>query len=124
MDLYYIIYWIGLILFGGYFVYNGFRHFQHHASMTSYATAMGVPQAGLAVYVGGALLLLGGLGLIFHFYTSIALWMLVVFLVPVTFKMHAYWKMSDPAMKMSNQINFYKNLGLLGAVLLLIGLIR
>lgn len=123
VELYEALYWVGLIMFGGYFVYNGIRHFIHHTGMTAYATALGVPQASLAVYGTGLLLVLGGAGLIFQFHTLIALWLLVVFLLPVTIKMHAFWKMSDPAMRAPNEINFYKNMALLGAVFMLMYLI-
>lgn len=121
--LYEIIYWIGLVLFGGYFVYNGVQHFIHRRGMIAYATAMGVPLANIAIPVTGLLLLLGGLGLIFNFHPIIALWLLVIFLVPVTFKMHAFWNMTDLAVRAPNKINFFKNLGLLGAVLLLMGIL-
>ncbi|HLP43922.1 MAG TPA: DoxX family protein [Candidatus Nanoarchaeia archaeon] len=123
VQLYEVLYWIGLILFGGYFVYNGVRHFIYHSGMAGYAGAMGVPQPSMAVYVSGALLVLGGMGLILNFYTHVALWLLVVFLVPVTLKMHAFWKTSDPAARMSSEINFYKNMALLGAVFMLMYLI-
>lgn len=122
MELYEIFYWIGLILFGGYFLYNGIQHFVRRSGMVAYAKAMGVPQAEIAILVTGLLLTLGGLGLIFQFHVLIALWFLVIFLVPVTFKMHAFWKMTDPATKATHKINFLKNLGLLGAVLMLMGI--
>jgi uncharacterized membrane protein YphA (DoxX/SURF4 family) len=45
---------------------------------------------------------------------------LVLFLVPVTFIMHAFWKIQDPMAKMGETINFTKNIALLGAVLILL----
>jgi hypothetical protein len=34
--------------------------------------------------------------------------------------MHAFWKLKDPMARMSDMVNFSKNLALLGAVLLLL----
>lgn len=110
---------LGRILFGGFFAYNGINHIVRNEAMAGYAASRGVPLPKLAVYVSGLMILLGGLGVIIGDYTDIALTLLAVFLVVVTFKMHSFWKDQDPNMKMANQINFYKNLALLGAVLML-----
>lgn len=110
---------IGQILFGGYFVWNGIKHFKDHSSYKMYATAMGVPMPGVAVYFTGLLLFLGGLGVLFNVFKLVSLILLAVFLIPVTFKMHAFWKISDAQQKSSEMISFLKNLALLGAVLLM-----
>ncbi len=39
-----------------------------------------------------------------------------------TFKMHQYWKVTDAGMKMGEEINFKKNLALLGALLMLLAI--
>jgi len=43
-----------------------------------------------------------------------------VFLVPVTFMMHAYWQETDPMQGINQRVNFQKNIALLGAALLLL----
>lgn len=110
---------IGQIIFGGYFLWNGIKHFKDHSSYTGYAGAMGVPMPSIAVYFTGVLLILGGLGVLFNIFKIISLILLVVFLIPVTFKMHAFWKISDAQQRSSEKISFLKNLALLGAVLLM-----
>ncbi len=114
-----ILFLIGRILFGGYFIMSGVNHFSKKEHLKGYAASKGVPMPGTAVIVSGLLLLLGGLGVLLGAYVKWSLIALLVFLVPVTFKMHAYWTDQDPGMKMSNQINFMKNLALIGAVLML-----
>ncbi len=42
-------------------------------------------------------------------------------LVPTTLAAHRYWEMDDPAQRGANRINFYKNVGLLGAALVIAG---
>jgi uncharacterized membrane protein YphA (DoxX/SURF4 family) len=117
-----ILFLIGRVLFGGYFVMSGFNHFKNHAGLTGYAASKGVPSPSLAVHVTGILLLIGGLGVLLGVYIEWAALALAVFFIPVTFIMHAYWKDTDPGMKMANQINFWKNLALLGAALLLLSI--
>jgi len=45
---------------------------------------------------------------------------LVLFLLPVTYMMHAFRKIQDPMVKMGEMVNFMKNHALLGAVLILL----
>lgn len=73
----------------------------------------------LAVGFSGLLILLGGLGVLLGAYVQYSLSLIVLFLVPITFTMHAYWKDIDPGVKAANRVNFGKNLALLGAALMM-----
>lgn len=48
--------------------------------------------------------------------------LLIVFLVPVTLMMHAFWKETDPQAKQAEQVAFNKNLALIGAALIVLWL--
>jgi putative oxidoreductase len=111
--------YLGRILFGGFFIYSGYSHFANLGMMAGYTKSKGVPSAKAAVAVTGVLLLAGGLSTLFNFYPEVGLIALIVFLVPVTFLMHAFWKVQDPMAKMGERVNFMKNLALLGGTLLL-----
>lgn len=114
---------IGRILLGGYFLRAAIvGHFMSHAALTGYAQSKGVPSPGPAVLLTGLLLLVGGLGILLGAYVPWAVLALVLFLLPVSFMMHAYWKDTDPGMKMGDQVNFWKNLALLGAALCLLAI--
>ena len=76
----------------------------------------------MAVFATGLMLLLSGAGILLGVYVEYAVLLLSVFLVGVTFKMHQYWKVSDPMQRMGERVNFYKNLGLLGGVLMLLAI--
>jgi len=112
--------YLGRILFGGYFAYNGFNHFKMLDMMSGYAKSKGAPMPKLSVALSGLLLLIGGMSVLFNILPSVGLVALVFFLIPVTFIMHAFWKVQDPTAKMGEMINFTKNLALLGAVLILL----
>jgi putative oxidoreductase len=63
--------------------------------------------------------LAGGLSILVGWHARAGAWLLVLFLVPVTLAMHAFWAVPDPMMRMMQQGMFMKNLGLLGGALLI-----
>ena len=111
---------LGRVLLGGYFIMSGYNHFKNLQSYSGYAQSKGVPMPNLAVLVTGAILALGGLGVLLGVWINLAILLLALFLIFVTPKMHAYWTITDPMMQMGERVNFYKNLALLGAVLMLL----
>ena len=120
MDLNTFLFVLGRILFGGYFVVSGLNHLTKLSMLTGYARSKKVPSPRLAVVVSGFMILLGGAGIILGVKIGWSVALLAVFLIVVTFKMHAFWRISDPNQRMSEQVNFMKNLALLGAVFLIL----
>ena len=106
-------------MFGGYFVMAGINHFTNAGMMSGYAGSKNVPAPRLAVLGSGALLVLGGLSVVLGFLPVLGLILLVIFLVPTTLLMHNFWTIQDPQARMADQVNFLKNVGLIGASLLL-----
>ena len=94
---------------------NGYSHLKNISGMAGYAQSKGVPYAKIVIIVTGLLLVLGGAGIVLGLFVRLAVLFLIVFLVPVTFKMHQYWKITDPMQKMGEEINFKKNIALIGA---------
>lgn len=117
-----IIFVVGRILLGGFFLMGGIRHFKDKDSMVNYAKSKGVASAEIATIMTGLLLILGGLGIILGTFIQVAMGLLVLFLVPTSFIMHAFWKETDPQIKMSDRSNFLKNMALAGALLILTAL--
>jgi len=117
-----ILFLLGRLLFGGYFILSGINHFRMVTPMAGYAQSKGVPVPKAAVEFSGLLLLIGGLSVLLGVYPWVGATALALFLVPVTFTMHAYWKIQDPQMKMAESVNFKKNIALLGAALLLLSI--
>ena len=113
---------LGRLIFGGFFVNAAYNHFTKIGMMAGYSASKGVPAPKLAVVGSGVLLLAGGLGVILGVWVQCALLCLVLFLVPTSFIMHAYWKVPDPMARMGERVNFQKNMALLGAVLMLYSL--
>lgn len=114
-----VLFLIGRVLFGGYFVMSGLTHYMKTDMLAGYAQSKGVPSSRVAVLGSGLLLLAGGLGVLLGAYVQWAVLALALFLVPVSFKMHAFWAETEP-MRMSDQVNFMKNMALLGGALMLL----
>ena len=111
---------IGRLLYGGFFLFNGFRHFAGAGQMAPYAASRNVPAPRAAILGSGVLLLLGGASILLGAWPRLGVLCIALFLIPVTFMMHNYWKDTDPQMRMMNQIQFHKNLALLGAALMIL----
>ena len=105
----------GRLLFSLIFLMAGFSNFSHQA--IQHAASAGVPLASLAVPVSGIVAFLGGLSILLGYRTRWGAWLIVLFLVPVTIMMHAFWNESDPMMRQMQMVNFMKNLALLGGAL-------
>jgi putative oxidoreductase len=114
-----IVFLIGRIIFAVYWLRNAYKHLFKSAGLVGYAQSKGVPYPKAAVLGTGILLLIGGLTILTGYWVEIGLAALTIFLIGVTFKMHAYWNDTDAMTKMGNEVNFWKNLALLGAVLMM-----
>lgn len=90
--------------------------------MTAYSKMKGVPAAKAAVVVSGIMLALGGVAVLFNKFAILGMALVVIFLIPTTLMMHRFWKETDPHARMSERINFTKNIALMGALLLLISI--
>lgn len=115
-----IAFLIGRILFGGFFVMNGFNHLTKTGMMAGYASSKNVPMVKLAVIFTGLMILLGGAGIVLGVYIKLSVILLVVFLFVVSFKMHNFWAIDEANQKMMEMVNFTKNMALLGAALMIL----
>ncbi len=113
---------IGRILFAALFAVSAMGHFGQTAAMTGYAQSRGVPSARIAVLAGGVLLALGAISVLLGIWADLGALLLVVFLVPTAVLMHGFWKESDGQAKMTEQVQFLKDLALAGAALMLFAL--
>ncbi len=114
-----IVFLVGRILLAVIFLMSAVGHLTQSKGMAQYAASKGVPAAEAGVIVSGVVFALGGIALVLGIWVDLAALALAVTLVPVTLMMHAHWKETDPQAKQGEQINFNKNLALIGAMLIL-----
>lgn len=108
---------VGRLFYSLIFIFSGINHFS--SGTISYAAASGVPYPNILVPISGALAIVGGISILLGWMTRVGAIVLLAFLVPVTFMMHAFWGIADPAMAQMQMIHFMKNLSLIGGALLL-----
>ena len=114
------VFLLGRILYGGFFIVGGINHFRHLGMMAGFTSSKGVPAAKAVVVFSGLLVIVGGLLIVAGWCVPIGVACIVLFLLPVTFVMHAYWTETDPMQRISQRVNFQKNVALLGAALMLL----
>ena len=119
-----ILFLIGRIIVGGYFLMAGFNHFKNVNMMAGYAQAKGTPSAKLAILGTGVLLVLGGASFLLGYHPTIGTGLLILFLLGVTFKIHNFWTISDPQARMNEQVHFGKNVAMIGFLLMTLMIYR
>ena len=111
---------LGRMVFGGFFLYNGVMHFLYREDMAEEAAAKGVPYPDLAVAVTGAALVAGGSSVILGFKPNFGTGAIAGFLATVSPIMHNFW--AQKGKKRETEMHqFTKNLALLGGAMALMG---
>lgn len=114
---YEVIFLIGRILLGGFYIINGMNHFTKIKMMTEYAKSKKVPLARLSVIISGLLLLLSGLSFLLGIYPYIGVLLISIFFIPTLYFMHNFWSVPKEE-KIKEMMDFMKILALLGSVLM------
>lgn len=96
-------------------------HFSQREMMSQYAAQKGVPFASLLVPFTGLQILVGSLLVLLGAWADLGAALLVLFLIPTAFMMHAFWKVDDPMESQQEQTQFLKDIALAGAALMLFG---
>lgn len=114
------LYPVGRALAGLLFLVSGINKILGFSYVAGWMAASGMPAATPLLALTILLEVGGGLALITGFQARIAAGALALFLVPVTLIFHGFWH-ADPA-EFQNQLNhFFKNVAILGGMLILFG---
>ena len=113
---------IGRVIVGLYYLFSGVSGFFNLSALIGFTASKGVPAPAAAVVVSHVLLIVAAICILTGWKPALGVAMLVVFFVPVTLKMHAFWADEDPRAKMNDMIHFMKNFALLGSALMFLGI--
>ena len=108
---------IGRVLLSLIFLFSGISHFS--GATISYAASMGVPFASVLVPISGAMAMVGGLSVLLGFHARMGALVLLLFMIPITFAMHAFWTFDDVTMAQNQMAHFMKNIAMMGGLLLI-----
>ncbi len=111
----------GRLVFAGVFLFYAVQHATQFRGYAAFAGARGTPYPRLAVAVTGLMLAVGGALVALGLWADLGALILVVFLVPVAFVIHPFWRFGG-AERASEQAFFLKDLALGGAALALVAL--
>ncbi len=118
-----ILYLIGRVIVGLYFITHGYAHIKHKANMVGYAQSRGMKMAPNMVLISGIGIMLAGAGLIVGILPEVALIGMIVFLIAVSVMVHNFWKDTDPAKRSQERTSFEGNIALAGALLALLSFV-
>jgi putative oxidoreductase len=108
---------MGRVLFSALFIFTSFSSIMGHTA--DHAASAGVPDPSLLVPLAGIIELLGGLSILLGYKVRWGALLILLFLIPVTFYMHAFWKIDDPMQQQMQKASFMSNLALMGTALML-----
>lgn len=111
---------LGHLLLSAMFIRGGADSFMNPDPKVGKVDKAGVPMARQATILQGAAMVLGGTALAVGFLPKLAALVLVATLIPTTFVGHPYWQEENPANRAGQQIHFFKNLAMLGGLLVVL----
>lgn len=111
---------IGRILFVFLFLSSAMTHLTKTEAMAGYAASRGLPSPRLATQASGLLMLAGGLMVLLGVWADLGALLLAAFLVPTALLMHAFWTEADAQSRMTEMVQFNKDMALAGASLMLL----
>lgn len=113
-----VVFLIGRILFVLLFAISGATNHLSRGGV-EYARASGAPAPEVTVPLTGVVILVGSAMVALGIFGDLGALLLAAFLIPTSYFMHAYWKETDAQTKQAQQIQFFKNVGLIGGALVI-----
>ncbi len=111
---------LGHICLSGIFISGGAQAFIDPGGRVNKVAEVGIPGPQQAVELNGALMVIGGTMLALDIAPKLGTLILLGTIVPTTVVGHAFWKEESSTGRKNQQIQFLKNLGLLGGLLLVL----
>ncbi len=111
---------LGHMMLAGMFVSGGAHAFANPEPQASKAAGAGIPAARQAAILNGGVMVLAGSALALDIMPRLAALALLGTLIPTTLVGHPFWQEEEPTTRAGQQIQFLKNLSMLGGLLLVL----
>ena len=108
---------VARVMIGLIFVLSGWPKLLHFQATVANLTQRGVPE--FLAYFAPPVEFFGGLALLLGFMTPYAALLMFVFTIIATAISHRFWEFTDPAQYRAQSSNFWKNICMMGGILLL-----
>jgi putative oxidoreductase len=113
--------WLGRLCLSIIFVVGGWDAARSPGARPEKAAALGLPQPELLVRANGTAMVVAGAALALGRWPRLAATLLAALLAPTTLAGHPFWQETTAAGRAAQRIQFLKNLGLFGGLLLVAG---
>jgi putative oxidoreductase len=111
---------LGRVLIGWIYVESGWRKLMGMDAFIASLVRRNVPQATFWGWIGAPLEFLGALALLLGAWTRTAALAILLFTIVATLIGHRYWEIAEPAARRMQHSHFFKNLAMMGGILLLV----
>ena len=108
---------VGRVMIGLIFVRSGWPKLLHYQATVDSLVHRGIPD--FLAYLGPPVEFFGGLAVLLGFATPYAALLMLLFTIIATASSHRYWEFTDPAQYRAQSSNFYKNVSMMGGMLVL-----
>jgi putative oxidoreductase len=98
------------------FLLGGISKFMDYNGTAAYMASYGIPMVPFFLVAAALIEIIGGLSLLLGLKTRWGAGLLLLFLIPVTGILHAFWS-AAPGEQAMQMINFFKNLAIFGGLL-------
>ena len=112
--------WLARLCMSGVFILGGYEAFTEPAPRSKRLPNVGMPESELAVKVNAATMVVSGIALGLGIFPRLAALILLGSMLPTTLAGHPFWKKEQEGTMKQRRIQFTKNLGLIGGLLLVL----
>lgn len=105
---------------GSVFLYTAVTGIQHYQLHLELMKDKNIPYSEILYLLSLLIRVLGGLALIFHFHAAFFAFLLVIFMVVVTYYFQAFWIEEDGPEKVNLLNHFMMNMSVIGGLLLIV----
>ena len=109
---------LGRVLIGAPFILSGLGKLAAHDATVGYIGSAGLPLPQVGWLIAVVMEFFAGLALVIGFYTRPLALLMALYTLATALVAHHFWTMADAA-RMENAINFYKNISIMGGLVLL-----
>jgi putative oxidoreductase len=109
---------VGRILVTALFLLSGYMKLTQWSGMAAYMASQRLPAPSLLLAGAAFIEVVGGVCIVIGYRTRIAAIVQFLYLIPVTLVFHRFWS-APPAQQAAFMIHFWKNIGIMGGLLLL-----
>lgn len=108
------------MLLSGIFIIGGWGAFSNPGKRPALVAAAGIPKPEHAVVLNGAVMIFAGTLLSLDIAPKVAATLLIGSMIPTTIVGHPFWKEESGPARENHLVQFLKNLGLIGGLLMIL----